>query len=1019
MSLHEISIRRPVLAIVLSLVIVIFGIIGLRDLGVREFPQADRPIISVQANYPGANATVVQSQITEVLEEAINTVPGIRTLTSVSREGRSTVTVEFELGDDLDRAANDVRDRVAAAIERLPDDADAPGVEKADADGDPIVFLNIKSEQRDLLDLTSLADNLFKTRFETIEGVGRVDIWGSKEYAMRLWIDPDALAAHNMTAVDVRRAFAAANVELPTGRIEGRHVDLNIRTLSRLLDDPAMFEDRIMKRDGDRVVRFRDIGRAEIGPLNERTILKRDGVPMVGVVIRPQPGANQIAITDEFYKRLEVIKQDLPDDVGVQIGFDTSTFIRDSIAEVRQTLIIALLLVAATIFVFLREVRTTIIPIITIPVALIGTFFVLYLAGFSINVLSLLGLVLAIGLVVDDAIVVLENIYKRIERGENPTTAGVEGVKEIFFAVIATSLSLIAVFAPIIFLGGLTGVLFREFGVTLAAAVAISSFVALSLTPMLCTRILKQRDQAPFLYRKTEPFYVSMANNYRATLHWFLNSRVSAPMIVVACVTVIFFVYRALPGELAPLEDRGLLVLSASGPQGAGYSYMLKAMDAVDAVVAETANDGELSAQLTVTSPGFGAATTVNSGFSRVALAPAEDRERTQAEIASALSRALAAVPEVDAFVRQPASINTGGRGLPVQFVVRNNDLDKLRDLIPEFRAAAQEQDALGFVDVNLKFNQPELVLSIDRDRAEAIGVSIRDIAETVQASFSGQRFGYFLKGGEQYQIIGQFERGGREDPEAISRLSVRADDGSLVPIDNLVTLDEQSAAPVLYRYDRFTAATFSANLADGFTLGQGIEAMQAVADSLLDETFSTALAGQSREFVETGGTLMFTFVLALILVYLVLSAQFESFRDPLTILLTVPLALTGGLLALWYFGQTLNIFSQIGLIMLIGLVTKNGILIVEFANQRRDAGKSRRDAIEEAAAARFRPVLMTTFSTILGTLPIALALGAGAQSRIPLGLAVIGGLLLGSMLTLYVIPAAYLVISSRERTAR
>ncbi len=1020
MSLHEVSIRRPVLAIVMSTVIVIFGLIGLRQLGVREFPEAERPIISVQANYPGANATVIESQITEVLEEEINTVSGIRTLTSVSREGRSSITVEFELGDDLDRAANDVRDRVASAIERLPDDADAPTVQKADSDGDPIVFLNVKSEQRDLLDLTAIADNLFKSRFETIDGVGRVDIWGSKEYAMRLWIDPDALAAHNLTAVDIRRSFAAANVELPTGRIEGETVDLNIRTLSRLPDNPELFNDRILKRDGDRVVRFRDVGHAEIGPLNERTILKRDGIPMVGVVLRPQSGANQIAIVDEFHRRLDEIMIDLPVDIEVGIGFDTSRFIRDSIAEVRQTLLIALALVAMTIFFFLREVRTTIIPIITIPVSIIGTFFVLYLAGFSVNTLTLLGLVLAIGLVVDDAIVVLENIYKRIEKGETPRTAGVEGTKEIFFAIIATTLALASVFAPIVFLGGLTGVLFREFGVTLAVAVIISSFVALSLTPMLCTRILKHREKAPLLYRVTEPFFLGLAKGYRDTLHWFLNSRIIMPVVVLVCLVLTVLIYRNLPRELAPLEDRSLLVVAANGPQGAGYAYMLEAMKQVDSVVASTLGEDELEAQLTVTSPGFGAATTINTGFSRVVLTQPENRDRPQGAIAGALGRALAEIPEVDAYVRQPATINAGGsRGLPVQFVVRNNDLEKIRRIIPGFLDAARAKPALGFVDVDLKFNQPELILTIDRDRAEALGVDVRAIAETVQASFSGQRFGYFLKDGEQYQIIGQFEGSGRDSPDAISRLSVRAADGSLVPIQNLVTVNEESSAPVLYRYNRFTAATFSADVADGYTLGDGINAMNEVAAALLDETFTTDLSGQSKEFSEAGASLAFVFLLALVLIYLVLAAQFESFRDPFTIMLTVPLALTGGLVALWYFDQTLNIFSQIGLIMLIGLVTKNGILIVEFANQRRDAGKGIREAVEEAATARFRPVLMTALSTILGTLPIALALGAGSQSRVPLGLAVIGGMLLGTLLTLYVIPSAYLVLASRQRSAR
>ncbi|HAN69109.1 MAG TPA: acriflavin resistance protein [Halieaceae bacterium] len=1014
MALHEVSIRRPVLAVVMSIVIIVFGLIGLRELGVREFPMAQRPIISVQTAYPGANASVVESQITEALEEELNTVAGIRTMTSISREGLSTVTTEFSLGDDLDTAANDIRDRVGSAMRRLPNAAEAPTIYKADADGDPIIFLSVRSQQRNLMELSALADNLFKSRFETISGVGQVDIWGYKEYAMRLWLDPDALVAHGLTAIDVRNALQAANVELPTGTLEGDTIDINIRTLSRLGDDPEDFNNRVIRKEGDRLVRLSDVGRAEIGPLNERTVLRRDGITNVGVVLRPQSGANEIAIADEFYRRLAIIERDLPDDVDVAVGFDTTTFIRASILEVMQTLGIALLLVCATIFAFLREWRTTIIPLLTIPIALIGTFFVLYLAGFSINVLTLLGMVLAIGLVVDDAIVVVENIYKRIEQGQKPAIAGAEGVKEIFFAVIATTLALVAVFAPLIFLGGLTGVLFREFGVTLAAAVIISSFVALTLAPMLCARFLKNRAQHPALYRATEPFFERLADGYRASLRAFLRHRSWAALILLTCLTLIVILFRSMPQELAPLEDRSQLFVSARGPEGAGFDYMSDAMRELDALIAEAGGDA-LRARLTVTSPGFGSSTTVNTGFSRVVLKAPEEREQTQAQVATSLTAALAEFPQLQAFVRQFDTINVGGRGLPVQFVVQNTDIEKVREVIPRFLERAQQHPAFSYVDVNLKFNQPELVLEIDRDRAEAIGVNTREIADIVQASFSGQRFGYFLKDGEQYEIIGQMVRGGRNEPADLSRLSVRAADGTLVPLPNLVTVREQSSAPVLYRFNRFTAATFSANLAEGVALEDGIRAMRDVASEVLDESYTTELAGQSREFAETGSSLIFVFVLALLLIYLVLAAQFESFRDPLAIMLTVPMAITGGLITLWYFNQTLNIFSEIGLIMLIGLVTKNGILIVEFANQRRAAGLSISDAVEEAAAARFRPILMTTLSTVLGTLPIALALGAGSQSRVPLGLAVIGGMLLGSLLSLYVVPAAYRLLAARS----
>lgn len=1014
MRFHELSIRRPVLAIVMSTVIVVFGLIAVQELPIREFPLAERPLVSVQANYPGANATVIENQITEPLEEEINSVSGIRTLKAVSREGRSTVSVEFDLGDDLDRAANDVRDRVAAAMRRLPDDAEAPTVSKADADGDPIVFVNIRSEQRSLLELSALADNLFKARFETIDGVGQVDIWGDKEYSMRLWLDPDSLAAHGLTAIDVREAFRAANVELPTGRVEGNSIDLNIRTLSRLGADPAEFNNRVIKRNGDAVVRFRDVGYAELGPLNERTVLRRDGVTTVGIVLRPQSGANEIAIADEFYRRLAIIKEDLPADVEVAIGFDTSRFIRASIEEVVQTLFVALLLVCGTIFFFLREWRTTLIPIMTIPISLTGTFFVLYAAGFSINVLTLLGLVLAIGLVVDDAIVVVENIYKRIEQGEKPLAASAAGVQEIFFAVIATTLALVAVFAPLVFLGGLTGVLFREFGVTLAAAVVISSFVALTLAPMLCSRLLKKRERQPAFYRRTEPMFQRLSDGYRGSLRGFLGRPWLAPLILVVCFALTVVLYRALPEELAPLEDRSMLVVLGDGPEGAGFDYMYRALSKLDDKIRGAIPDG-LDSVITVTSPGFGASTTTNTGFSRVVLKQPSEREATQQELADRISQALSELPDVQAFVRQPATISAGSsRSLPVQFVVQNSDIEKLRAIIPAFLEAARSRPEFGFVQADLKFSQPELAMEIDRARSEAIGVSTLEIVDVVQASLSGQRYGYFIKDGEQYEIIGQMQRSARDDPGDLSRLLVRAADGTLVPVDNLVELKERSSAPVLYRFNRFTAATFSANLATGYTLGQGIDAMQAVAGELLDDTFSTSLDGQSREFLDTGTSLVFVFAFALLLIYLVLSAQFESFRDPLAIMLTVPMAIAGGLLSLWYFNQTLNIFSQIGLIMLIGLVTKNGILIVEFANQRREAGLSIADAVEEAAAARFRPILMTTLSTVLGTLPIALALGAGAQSRVPLGLAVIGGMLLGSFLSLYVVPAAYRVLAPK-----
>ncbi len=1013
MSLSSTSINRPVLALVMSIVIIVFGILGFTNLGVREYPQAERPIVSVRSNYPGASASVIENQLTEPLEQAINSTPGIRTLTSVSRDGQTTITVEFELGDDLDRAANDVRDRAASAMRRLPPDADPPTVEKADADGDPIVFLNVQSDRRDLLELTDIADRLFKSRLETIDGVGRVDIWGQKEYAMRIWLDTDLLAAHDLSPMDVRQALARANVELPAGRIEGESIELTVVAESRLSDDPAVFNNIIVKKSGDDVVRLMDVGYAEIGPREERTILKRNGIPMVGVVLRPQPGANQIAIVDEFNRRLEIIKRDLPEDIRVDIGFDTSEFIRDSINEVKQTILLALTLVCLTVFFFLREARSTLIPLLTIPVSIIGAFFVMYVSGFTINILTLLGLVLAIGLVVDDAVIVLENIYAKIEQGMEPKEAGIQGIREIFLAVIATTLSLVAVFAPIVFLGGLTGVLFREFGITLAGAVVISSFTALTLTPMLCSRLLKKHETHGFLYRNTEPFFLLLNNTYRRSLDLFLKVPILAIPITLIALGIIGWFWNSIPKELAPMEDRSLLVLQSTGPQGANFDYMGAIMDESDAIIAETGGD-DVIATLTVTSPGFGASSTVNTGFSRIVLPRPAERERSQGQIAATIGSKLRDLPGAEIFIRQQPTIRTGGRGLPIQYVVQNQDFSKLQDALPTFLTVAQSRPEFAFVNVDLKFNQPEIRVNIDRNRAEALGVAVSDIAQTIQAAFSGQRYGYFIKDSKQYEIVGQLTRQFRDEPLDIKRLNVRNDRGQMLTLDNLVELEEVTAPAVLYRFNRFPSATFSANMAEGYTLGQGIEAMNAVADQVLDDSFTTELAGESREFAETGASLLFVFALALLLVYLVLSAQFESFRDPLIIMITVPLALTGGLAAIFYFGQTLNIFSQIGLIMLIGLVTKNGILLVEFANQRKARAPDRMTAIKEAAAARFRPILMTAISTVLGTLPIALALGSGSQSRIPLGLAVIGGLIVGTFLTLFVVPAFYIWLSRK-----
>ncbi len=1014
MSLSSLSIRRPVLASVMSLVIVLFGVISFTYLGVREYPAVDPPIITASTTYIGANADVIETQITEPLEESINGIAGIRTLSSTSREGRSTITVEFDLDVDLETAANDVRDRVSRSMSSLPPDAEPPVVSKADADAFPIVFLNVNSERRNLLDLTSIADNIFKERLQTISGVSSVQIWGSKEYAIRMWMDPIKLAAYDLTPIDVRNALNRENIELPSGSIEGNNTELTIRTMGRMTEVEE-FNNLIIKETAGNTIRFRDIGRAELGPQNERTILKRDGVPMVGVVAIAQPGANQLEIAEEFFSRVENIKQDLPPDIEIATGFDSTEYIDQSISEVQQTIFIALGLVILIIFLFLRDSRTTIIPVIVIPIALIGSFFIMYLAGFSINVLTLLAIVLAIGLVVDDAIVVLENIYAKIEMGLNPIEAGILGSKEIFFAVVATSLALVSVFMPILFIGGVTGRLFREFGVVMAGCVVISTFVALTLTPMLSSKFLKKGQEHSWFYYKTEPFFKKLNNAYKSSLDTFMKRRWLSFVVIAVTGVMIFGFGSFMPEEVAPLEDRSSIRMMAQAPEGASFEYMDHYMDRLINTVQDTVP--ETQAVISVTSPGFGASSSVNSGFAFTILKDPEDRERSQHQIANQLTDVVRDLSGAQTFVSEPQSIGSRGLGLPVQYVLQAPNLDKLKEVIPQFLQEANNNPTFTYSEVNLKFNRPELRVQIDRERAQTLGVSAQDIAQTLQLSLSGQRFGYFIMDGKQHWVIGQVSRENRNEPLDLKTLFVRNNRGELIQLDNLVNVTEESSPPQLYRFNRFASATISAGLAPGQTIGDGIEAMDGIAANVLDNSFSTSLSGPSRDFVESASNLNFIFMLALILIYLVLAAQFESFRDPFIILFTVPLALAGALLSLWYFDQTLNIFSKIGMIMLIGLVTKNGILIVEFANQRQEQGLSILEAIKDASVARFRPILMTSFSTILGILPIALALGAGAESRTSMGIAVIGGLLVGSILTLYVIPAMYSYLSP-ERSA-
>jgi multidrug efflux pump len=1017
-SLSQVSINRPVLAIVMSLVILLFGGIGISLLGIREYPSVDPPVINVSTTYVGANADVIEAQITEPLEEQINGIQGIKSLTSTSSDGRSNITVEFEVGGDLEAAANDVRDKVSGAQRNLPPDAEPPVVSKADADSSPIVGVNVKSENRSLLELSDIASNIFKERLQTIPGVSRIQIWGEKEYAIRLRMDPLKMASYGITPLDVLQKVQSENVELPSGRIEGQSIELSVRTKSRL-SSPQEFNSLIIKEDQNNIVRFQDIGSAELSALNEKTVLKRDAVPMVAVVLVPLPGSNNIEIADEFYRRLEFIKKDLPADIGVEIGFDSTSYIRSSIAEVQETIITAFILVVAIIFLFLRDWRTTFIPVLTIPISLVGVFFIMYLMDFSINVLTLLGIVLSIGLVVDDAIVVLENIYTRIEKGENPLKAAEKGSEEIFFAVIATTVALAAVFLPVIFLTGTTGRLFREFGIVVAGAVIISSFVALTMTPMLSAKLLKRREKQNAFYNFTEPFFVWLNDIYDFALGKFMKIRWVAFPVILGMIGGIYWLFTEIPTELVPNEDRSELRINMSGPEGATFGYMGNIVDKMTDQFMKEIPDSERLAVISVTSPGFGTANT-NSAFIRLFLTDAEQRNRSQQQIFNSVNAMLKEETAVRGFAQQPVSIGDRRGGLPVQYVIQAPTIEKLKEAIPPFMEEVGKSSTFIFSDINLKFTKPELEIEIDRERARNIGVSVQEIARTLQLSYSGQRFAYFIRDGKQYQVVGEMRLEDRNEPVNLRMLYVRGENNQLVQLDNLVKVVEKSTPPQLYRFNRFVSATVSANLAQGLTIGQGLDEMDRIASEVLDESFSTDVSGPSKEFRESSNSLLFAFIFALILIYLVLSAQFESFLDPLTIMFTVPLAIFGALLTLWAFDFTLNIFSQIGIIMLIGLVTKNGILIVEFANQRKAQGMDVQEAIYGAAVARFRPILMTSLSTILGILPIALALGAGAESRVPMGAAVIGGLAFATILTLFIIPAIYTYLTSKKgRLAR
>lgn len=1004
MNLSELSIKRPVLATVLVLIIIIFGVIGYTSLPVREYPNVDNPIITVHVSYPGANAEVIENQITEPLEQNINGIPGIRSLSSQSSQGSSRITVEFELSVDMETAANDVRDKVSIAQRYLPRDVDPPTVSKADADSDPIMQITIQSPIRSMLELSEIADLTVKERLQTISNVSAVEIWGEYRYAMRLWLDPLKMAAYNVTPIDIKNALDRENIELPAGSIEGDHLSQSIRTMG-LMQTPEDFNNLILVENDFRVVRFRDVGYAELDAANRQNILKRNGVPMVSCVIIPQPGANHINIADEARMRMDQMRKDLPEDVTIDVAFDNTKFIRASINEVEDTVIIAFILVVSIIFVFLRNWRVTLIPALVIPISLIGIFFVMYLAGFSINVLSMLAVVLAVGLVVDDAIVVTENIFQKVENGMDPEEASIMGSKEIFFAVISTTITLVAIFIPIVFLEGMTGRLFREFSIVISGAVIISSFVALSFVPMLSSKMLVKRRKKSKLYEKTEVYFEGINRFYDGSLRAFLRNKwLVIPVIAISALFIVIL-WNRIPAEMAPLEDRSVVMVRSSAPEGATFEFVRDYTDRISQIADSVAPERE--SNINITRNGF--------GMIRLILPDMHERDRSQMEIADALTLAVRNETAARAFVQQQSTFGGRRAGMPIRYVLQAPNIEKLQEFIPLVMDRMNTSPYFQMSDVDLKFTKPETRILIDRDKAAMLGVSTRDIGQTLQYALSGQRMGYFYMNGKQYQILGEINRQQRNTPVDLKTIYIKNNAGQMIQMDNLVKLEESVAPPQLYRYNRFNSATISAGLSPGYSLGDGLEEMDKIAAEVLDETFRTALEGESRNFRESSSSLLFAFALAIVLIFLVMAAQFESFKDPFVIMFTVPLALFGALLFMWLFGITMNIYSQIGIIMLIGLVTKNGILIVEFANQRQNAGVNKLKAIIDASIQRLRPILMTSISTVLGLLPLMFASGEGANGRIAMGTAVVGGLLISTLLTLYLIPSMYIYFSTNR----
>ncbi|MGQ0658327.1 MAG: efflux RND transporter permease subunit [Chromatiales bacterium] len=1011
MVLSEISIRRPVFATVMSLVLILLGIMSFQRLPVREYPNIDPPIISVNTVYSGASAAVIESQVTRPLENSLAGIEGVKVMKSASREEVSRITIEFELSRHPDGATADVRDRVSRVRGQLPDDVEEPVISKVEADAQAIIWLAFFSDRHDQLEITDFADRQVKDKLQTLPGVANVIIGGERRYAMRLWLDRERMAAYGITVQDIEDALRSRNVEIPAGRIESRMREFTVLSETDLRT-AEQFNALIIREINSASVRLIDVGRAELGPLDERNEVRVNGKPAVGLGIVKQSTANTLEVARAVKAELPAIIKSLPDGMSIQVAFDGSRFIEKSIEEVFKTLGQALLLVVLVTFLFLRSLRATLIPFVTIPVSLIGAFIFLDALGFTINVLTLLALVLAIGLVVDDAIVMLENIHRRIERGMQPLQAAFEGSREIAFAVIAMTLTLATVFLPLAFLQGKTGRLFTEFALAVSAAVLVSGFVALTLTPMMCSRILRHHERPGPFYRAGEWVLRALVGVYRSLLGGALRVRWLVILIGIAIGGVSYYLFSGLKSELSPIEDRSFVIGSLISPEGATMAYTTRYARQVEAFLRDVP---EVRTSFMVVAPGLDRPNPVTLAIAFVILKPWEERERKQQAIAAELMSRLQDLPGVLAFAHNPPSLGQSFRSQPLQFVIQAGSYATLEQLQEKMLARLREYPGLTNLDGDLKLNKPQLSVNVDRDKAADVGVEVDAIGRTLESLLGGRQVTRFKREGEQYDVIVRLADEARATPGDLTDIYVRGRDDRLVQLDNLVRVTETVSAKELNHFNRLRATTLSAGVAPGYSLSEILEHVENVAAEVLPATARTELDGQSREFRESAAALYLTFGLALIFIYLVLAAQFESFIDPFVILLTVPLAVCGALAALKWNDGTLNVYSQIGLVMLVGLITKNGILIVEFANQLQDRGRPLREAVIEAASLRLRPILMTTFAMVLGALPLALATGAGAESRQQIGWVIVGGLSFGTVLTLFVIPAVYSLIGRRR----